>query len=57
MLTCMYSMRPSSGGSLLAVTLEVGNALGATFNKTFRRALVMTSDAIETGDCQQGLLH
>lgn len=47
-LTCMYSMRPSSGGSLFAVTLEAGNAFGATLNSTFRRELVITREPIET---------
>lgn len=48
LLTCMYSMGPSSGGSRLTVTLEAGCAFGATDNNTFRRELVITREPIET---------
>lgn len=47
-LTCMYSIRPSSCDSLRAVTLEAGNPFGAMLNKTFRREFVMTREPIET---------
>lgn len=47
-MTCIYSIRFSSGCSLFAKTLEVGKASGPTLNRTLRRELVMTREAIET---------